>query len=77
MRRPVPTIHEDATDLKQRWKAERQHSRRQRYHLLYLLASGQVTTRVAAADRLGMDRTTIGLWLAAYERGGLNALMAI
>lgn len=77
MRRPVPAIHEDATNLKQRWKAERHHSRRQRYYLLYLLASGQVTTRVAAAERLGMDRTTIGLWLATYERGGLSALMDI
>ena len=77
MRRPVPSIHEDATDLKQRWKAERQHSRRQRYHLLYLIASGQATTRIAAATHLGMDRTTIGQWLMTYERGGLTALMTI
>ena len=77
MRRPVPVIHEDATDLKHLWKAERHHSRRQRYQLLYLLASGQVTTRVAAAEQLGMDRTTIGLWLATYERGGLATLMTI
>lgn len=77
MRLPLPPIHEDVADLKQWWKAERHHGKRQRYLMLYLLASGTVRTRRAAAERLGVDRATVGQWVATYAADGLAALLAV
>lgn len=42
-----------------------------------LLASGQAQTRQAVAQRLGVHRHPIGHWLASYEAGGLEALLAL
>jgi transposase len=77
MRKPVPPISESAADLKQRFKQERHAARQQRLHALYVLASGQARSRQAVAGLLGVDRNTVGRWLAQYERGGLDALLAV
>ncbi len=77
MRKPLPTIHESADELKHRLKQERHPARQQRLHALYLLASGQARFRQEVATLLGVDRNTIGRWLAQYERGGLDALLAV
>ncbi len=77
MRKPVPTISESAADLKQRFKQERHPARQQRLHALYVLASGQARSRQAVAGLLGVDRNTVGRWLAQYERGGIDALLAV
>lgn len=45
--------------------------------MLYLLASGQAPTRQSVAQLLGVHRNTIGHWLAIYEAGGLEALLAL
>ncbi len=77
MNRTMPIIHESADDLKARFQQERDHRKRQRLHLLYLLASGQARRRTQAAQLLGVERNTIGRWLTRYAQGGLDALLDI
>ena len=77
MNRTMPAIHESADALKVRLQQERDHRKRQRLHLLYLLASGQARRRSQAAALLGVDRNTIGRWLTQYTQGGLDALLGI
>jgi hypothetical protein len=45
--------------------------------MLSLLASGQAQTRRDVAPLLGVQRHPIGHWLASYEAGGLDALLAL
>ncbi len=75
MNRTMPIIQESADDLKARLQQEHDHRKRQRLHLLYLLASGQARRRSHAADLLGVDRNTIGRWLTLYTQGGLDRLL--
>ncbi len=77
MNRTMPPIQESADDLKQRLQQERDPRKRQRLHMLYLLASGQARRRGQVADLLGLDRNTIGRWLTRYRQGGLPALLDI
>ncbi len=75
MNRTMPMIQESADDLKHRLQQERDPRKRQRLHLLYLIASGQARRRTHAAQLLGVERTTIGRWLTQYTQGGLTALL--
>ncbi len=77
MNRTMPIIHEAADDLKARLQQERDPRKRQRLHLLYLLASGQARRRAQAAQLLGVERNTIGRWLTRYAQGGLETLLDI
>ncbi len=77
MRKAVPPIHESADQLKQLLKHERQPAQQQRLHALYLLASGQARYRQEVATLLGVDRNTVGRWLAQYDQGGLPALLQV
>lgn len=77
MNRTMPVIHESADDLKHRLQQERDPRKRQRLHLLYLLASGQARRRCQAAHLLGVERNTIGRWLTRYTQGGLDALLDV
>ena len=77
MRTPIPVIHESADELKQRLKQERHPIRQQRLHALFLLASRQARYRHQVATLLGLDRNTVGHWLARYAKGGLSALLAV
>jgi transposase len=77
MRKAVPTIHESADHLKHLFKQERQPAKQQRLHALYLLASGQARYRQEVATLLGVDRNTVGRWLAQYAQGGLAALLDV
>lgn len=77
MRQPVPTIAESADDLKLQFKQERHPAKQARLHALYLLASGHAYSRQEVAALLGVDRNTIGRWLATYVRGGIPALLAV
>ena len=77
MNKTLPVIHESANDLKQQLQQERDQRKRQRLHVLYLLASGQATNRTAGAELLGVDRNTVGRWLTQYRDGGLAALLAV
>jgi transposase len=77
MNRIMPAIHESADELKTRLQQEHDHRKRQRLHLLYLLASGQARRRGHVAQLLGVDRNTISRWLTRYTQGGLAALLAV
>ena len=77
MNRTMPVIHESADDLKHCLQQERDPRKRQRLHLLYLLATGQARRRGQAAHLLGVERNTIGRWLTRYTQGGLDALLDV
>ena len=77
MRRPIPPVHEDLDTLKQLLKAEHHATRYQRLQMLYLIVSGQATTRRDIAALLGLNRNTISTWLDSYTAGGLPALLTI
>jgi transposase len=75
MYRKLPPITETAEELRQQMRQERQAKRRERLQMLYLLVSGQATSRKAVAAQLGVHRETVGHWLDTYERGGLSKLL--
>lgn len=77
MRKALPLIIEDAALLKQRLQREHDGRKKPRLQMLYLLASGQAHTRQDVAQLLGLHRNTIGHWLALYEAGGLETLLAL
>lgn len=77
MYKVLPTITESADALQHRFKAEKDPQKRQRLQAFYLLASGQATSRLAVAELLAVHRHTVRAWLAAYEEGGLRALLTI
>jgi transposase len=73
---PVPPIRDDEATLKQRLQHEHDSQQKPRFHLLYLLATRQAQDRQDVARLLGIQRHTIGRWLARYAAGGLDALLA-
>jgi transposase len=77
MRRALPAITEDVATLKRRLQHEHEGRKQLRLQMLYVLASGQAQTRQDVARLLGVHRNTIGHWLALYEAGGLEALLAL
>jgi transposase len=77
MRKALPVITEDTATLKQRLQREHDGRRKPRLQMLYLLASGRAHTRQDVAQVLGVHRNTIGHWLALYEAGGLDTLLAL
>lgn len=77
MKRPLPTIHESAESLKDQMQSERDSLKKQRLHVLYLLASGQATQRQQVAQLLGVHRNTVGRWLTIYEQSGLSELLQV
>jgi transposase len=77
MRKALPISIEDTDTLKQRLQHEHDGRKKPRLQMLYLLVSGQAHTRQEVAQLLGVHRNTIGHWLALYEAGGLDALLAL
>ncbi len=77
MNHPFPYIRESLDELKQRLGLEKKARRYKRIHLLYLIKSGLVRTRLDAADFLAIDRETVRVWLGKYEEGGLEELLLI
>lgn len=77
MRRPMPPVQEDLETLKRLLKAEHHATRYQRLQMLYLMVSGQATTRRDIAVLLGVNRATISTWLDTYTAGGLAALLTV
>ncbi len=71
----LPPIAESAAELLSLRQAERGERRRERLHLLWLLASGVAKDRQSAARQLGRNRETISRWLGDYTAGGLAALL--
>lgn len=77
MRKRLPIVTESSASLAHQLKAETDVKRRQRLQALYLIASGQVASRLALAALLAVHRHTIQAWLALYEAGGVEALLTI
>jgi transposase len=75
--KPFPSIVESPEHLQKQLRREPDAKRRQRLQALYLVASGQVRSRLALAQLLAVHRHTIHAWLALYEDGGLSALLTI
>ena len=71
----LPPIAESAEELLEMRRVERDERRRERLHLLWLLASGAAKDRQSVACQLGRNRETISRWLNAYRVGGLAALL--
>jgi hypothetical protein len=77
MYRAMPTVSEDADELKRLMKQERHPLKRQRLQMLYLVASKQAQTRTALAPLLGVNRETVGDWLQLYADGGREHLLTV
>jgi Homeodomain-like domain-containing protein len=69
MRKKMPTITESAAELVRRLQDETDGKKRQRWHALYLVASGQARHRQAVAAMLHVHRHSVAAWLAAYATG--------
>lgn len=77
MYRAMPTVTEDADELRRLMKQERHPLKRQRLQMLYLVASKQALTRTALAPLLGVNRETVGDWLQLYADGGREHLLTL
>lgn len=77
MRKPLPEIQESESDLREMLRTEKRTRQRQRLQMLYLLKSGQATTRMKAAQMLAVNRMTVGRWLQTYEKEGIAGLLSI
>jgi DNA-binding transcriptional ArsR family regulator len=77
MHQSLPLMAEHADTLKQRLPREHAGRKQPRLQMLSLLASGPAHTRREVAQLLGGHRHTMGHWLALYEAGGLEALLAL
>lgn len=75
--RDFPPISESAEELKELLKYEQSAKRRSRLHLLFLIRSGQVKNREAAAACLVAHRNSVRNWLDAYKAGGLAQMLHI
>ena len=75
MSKKLPQITESASKLKTELRKASTGFQKQRLTALYLIRTNQATTRTQVADLIGVNRKTIGHWLATYEAEGLNALL--
>ena len=75
MNKKVPEVTESVEDLKVLGRRAKKKHEIQRLNTLYLLKSGEAKNRVQVASLLGVDRTSVGSWLSAYETGGLEKLL--
>lgn len=76
MNRRLPDITESVSELKKRLRSESVGYKKQRLTALYLLQSGEAVTRQQVAALIGVDRKTIGHWLAAYQAGGIDQMLS-
>lgn len=77
MRNPIPPMTETVDELTLRLQQERDGRTKPRLQMRSLLATGQARERQEAAALLGVQRNTVGRWLAVYAAGGLAAVLAI
>ena len=77
MKKAIPPIQETPEALKDLIRRQHDGQRRQRLHALYLVQTQQAHTRQQVAKLRGVHRTTVGHWLAAYERGGVRQLLTL
>lgn len=77
MRRPLPPIQEPLEALQARLRQCRDGRLKWRLQLLVLMKQGAVQSRQEAAERVAQHRNTVGRWLRAYERAGLESLLRL
>ena len=77
MNKALPKVFEPISELRALLRTEKDRIRKDRLQLLYGIKTGQLSTRLQAADLLGKSRNTIGRWLSVYEVEGLDALLSI
>jgi transposase len=77
MRRALPEVFESVEELESLLSRTGDAQRKQRVHLLLLIRSGRVNSRLAAAAHLATHRNSVGDWLEKYEKGGLDAMLEI
>jgi transposase len=77
MKKSLPKINEDVSELKRSMKTEKDDRLRERIHMLYLIKSEEAKTRISVAQILSRNRNTIGNWLDTYEKEGLSGLLTI
>ena len=70
MRKAMPRITESADELPRRMQHEPDRKKWQRFHALYLAASGQARHRQEIAALLGVHRPSVAAWFRAYAEGG-------
>lgn len=77
MRRALPEVFETVEELQALMAGTSDLQRKQRMHLLLLIRTDQVDSRLAAAAHLALHRNSVGDWLAKYEQGGIEAMLDI
>jgi transposase len=77
MTQPIPPIHDTPAALNQLLTAARDAQKPQRLQALYLLQTQQAHTRRQVAQLLGVNRDTVGRWLAAYACGGIRQMLTM
>jgi transposase len=77
MRERFPLIAESQEELERLLKANRDAQVRRRVHLLLLIRTGAVKTRLQAATHLRVHRNSIHNWLKIYAKGGMERLLRI
>lgn len=70
-----PQIRESVSELKSLLRQTAVGYQKQRLTAIYLFRSGQATTRKQVAEMIGVDRKTVGTWIATYESEGLEGLL--
>lgn len=77
MYKELPPIQESLAALKARLSTEPKARRKTRLQMLYLLKSGQASTREAVAQLLAVHRHTISRWWETYAQAGLEAMLTL
>jgi len=77
MKKPLPKINENISELEHSLKKEKDNRLRERIHMLYLIKSEKAKTRISVAHILSRNRNTISDWLDTYEKEGLSGLLTI
>ncbi len=75
MRKKIPQVTEELSELKILLKKESKSWLKQRIQMLYLLKSKQVSTILEISSILAVNRNTVGRWMALYEKGNIEVLM--
>lgn len=72
-----PDIAQSQEELEALLKANRDAQVQRRVHLLLLICTGEVKTRMQAAKHLRVHRNSIHNWLKLYKEEGLERLLRI
>ena len=78
MTRPLKVeISESQQELEKALKYATTASSKERLQMLYLLKSGQMSSRRWLAELIGRDEATITRWLRKYKDGGREGLLEV